>query len=258
MGGTAAREGSTIPPMGCPGALVLVLALAAAASPAPAPAADGSEPAVVREATREVLSGGGRQEILDLKEEEPPPEEAPADRPRRDSSRHRMPDPSTYRPVDHEPLLLVLRALLWTILAIVAVLSAVALLRSRRAPRAAIPAAPAAAAAPAPVAPAPPPPLAAADGLAGEGRFEEAVHALLLLALADVRSARARPFPQNATSREIAAEPGVPAGPAADLDALVRSAEPVLFGGRPADRGLFDGCRARCVSLHAALARGGS
>ncbi|MCK6481476.1 MAG: DUF4129 domain-containing protein, partial [Planctomycetes bacterium] len=82
-----------------------------------------------------------------------------------------------------------------------------------------------------------------------------AAHALLLLAIADVRSFRGEPLPPNLSSREIASRPGIPREAAAALDALVRAVEVVLFGGHPADRPLFDACRERYLALHGALAR---
>ena len=86
--------------------------------------------------------------------------------------------------------------------------------------------------------------FATADVLARQGRYAEAVHALLLGALA-ILSADARRWPTAATGREIAAHHVR----AADLGVLVEVAERAHFGGRPASAAEYRACRERATRL---------
>ncbi len=88
------------------------------------------------------------------------------------------------------------------------------------------------------------PQLASADELALQGRYSEAVHALLLAVLAGL-SGRDRRWPSAATGREIAARHVRNE----DLRSLVAAAELVHFGGRRATREEYGICRARALRL---------
>jgi hypothetical protein len=135
------------------------------------------------------------------------------------------------------PLALLLRILLWTAVAVAAVL-AVSWLARRLAP------APADAAVPdaAPAAPAAAP-AGSAEALAREGRFSEAIHALLLEALEALsRAARLAP---SLTSREIAAGARVPAAAREALSDLVAAVERSRFGGAAAGEEDWRACRLR-------------
>lgn len=74
-----------------------------------------------------------------------------------------------------------------------------------------------------------------ADGLAAEGRYDEAVHMLLLRGVADITARRPRLIGPALTSRDIAALPDLPdrARPAFGLIAEI--VERSFFGGRPVD-----------------------
>lgn len=122
------------------------------------------------------------------------------------------------------PLELLLRVLLWTAFGVVVVLAATWLVR-RLAPSARDDA---------PLAEAPPAapphvPIAPAEALAAEGRYGEAIHALLLETLAALsRAARLAP---SLTSREIVARVRMPAAARDALSALVDAVEVSWFGG---------------------------
>jgi hypothetical protein len=74
--------------------------------------------------------------------------------------------------------------------------------------------------------------LADPDALACQGRFTEAVHALLLAALAEVVR-RSRPAPPTSlTSRELLAAARLPDAARGSLGRLVAVVEPALYGGR--------------------------
>lgn len=74
-----------------------------------------------------------------------------------------------------------------------------------------------------------------ADALAAEGRYDEAVHMLLLRGVADITARRPRLIGPALTSRDIAALPDLPeqARPAFALIADI--VERSFFGGRPVD-----------------------
>ncbi|HSL83800.1 MAG TPA: DUF4129 domain-containing protein [Thermoanaerobaculia bacterium] len=75
-----------------------------------------------------------------------------------------------------------------------------------------------------------PPGLARVEALAAAGRHAEAVHALLLLALARIDRRRGRPFPESATAREVLGAAELPAAARAGLAELVTAVERSLFG----------------------------
>ncbi|MCK6459481.1 MAG: DUF4129 domain-containing protein, partial [Planctomycetes bacterium] len=74
------------------------------------------------------------------------------------------------------------------------------------------------------------------EALAARGAHAEAVHAVLVLALASIGSAGAGLRPAW-TSREILALADLPEGPFAALSSLVRLVEVTRFGGMPASEG---------------------
>ena len=70
-----------------------------------------------------------------------------------------------------------------------------------------------------------------ADELAREGRIAEALHALLLAALGELRRRGGVEIRDSLTSREILARVSLPAGSEAPLSDLVREVEFAFFGG---------------------------
>ena len=83
-----------------------------------------------------------------------------------------------------------------------------------------------------------------ADRLAGEGRFADAVHHLLLRSVEDIGLRRPQLVRPALTSRDIAGLPGLPPAPRrlfADLAAVV---ERSLFGGAAVDADDWQECRA--------------
>lgn len=94
--------------------------------------------------------------------------------------------------------------------------------------------------------------LRMADDLAGQGRFGEAIHLLLLGVLGTL--GLAVPSSQAATAREIARRN---AGLHQErLTALVQASELVHFGGRSASREQFERCRRNAVEMDSAVAPG--
>jgi hypothetical protein len=135
------------------------------------------------------------------------------------------------------PLALLAQLLLWTALAVAAVLAVTWLVR-RLAP------APRDVALPdgAPLAPVSVP-VASAEALAAEGRFADAIHALLLDTLAALsRAARLAP---SLTSREIVRAAPLPAPAREALAGLVAAVEVSRFGGAIAAEGDYRACLAR-------------
>ena len=84
------------------------------------------------------------------------------------------------------------------------------------------------------------------------GRFDEAVHVLLLGAIGQLRERNARAAARSLTSREILSRVARSAGDEevkAALSALVAAVEVSRFGGRLVDRAAFE----RCLSAYRAL-----
>lgn len=87
-------------------------------------------------------------------------------------------------------------------------------------------------------------PLGEIDALAAAGRYDEAVHVLLLRSIAAVgRTVKA--LPVSLTSREVLARAPLPDGAAAELAGIVDAVETSWFGGRPVGREGFEACRER-------------
>ena len=95
--------------------------------------------------------------------------------------------------------------------------------------------------------------LAAADAFAAAGRLREALHELLLQALADVRRQSGGRLDPSLTSREILREGRL--APAAQdvLAGIVTQVEWTYFGLRPASLAAWEECRALYARLHTAL-----
>jgi hypothetical protein len=98
---------------------------------------------------------------------------------------------------------------------------------------------------------------AAADQLAQQGRFAEAIHALLLQGLAEVRKRLGLRFADSLTSREIVRRGGLPAGAQQALRDIVERVERAYFGTHPTGAEDYRACRERYEALHQALHAGG-
>jgi hypothetical protein len=186
------------------------------------------------------------------------PSEQPVDVERkRDSGRPFEPTPETRQPSWELPgwlrdiLAMVVTALPWLGLAVVVALLVVLLVTSSRtrAPRER----------PVPAAtPTAPTPGAVEDAfipdharLAAEGRFEEAIHALLLLAIQRLRATARTGVDAGMTSREIARGPTLGPDAREALGRIVRAVEITLFGGRPAGEHEYRSCAADLAFVEA-------
>jgi hypothetical protein len=95
--------------------------------------------------------------------------------------------------------------------------------------------------------------LTAADELASEGRFVDAMHLLLLQSLAAIRERLDEPFADSLTSREILRGTRLPDAGKASLRDIVTRVEWSYFGKHPAERSDYEACRARFDELVHAL-----
>lgn len=91
--------------------------------------------------------------------------------------------------------------------------------------------------------------LAAADDLAGQGRYGEAIHALLLAVLTRLRERAAMAWRSSTTAREIVNQSSLTSDQEGLLGLLVRSSELTHFGGRDASRDEFAECRSGALKL---------
>ncbi len=85
--------------------------------------------------------------------------------------------------------------------------------------------------------------LAAADRLAGEGRFAEAAHLILLRSVDDIESRRPRAVGPALTTREIASLSALPEAARPAFAKIGRVVERSLFGGAQVDATDFAECR---------------
>jgi hypothetical protein len=95
--------------------------------------------------------------------------------------------------------------------------------------------------------------LAAADELASEGRYAEAMHVLLLRGLADIRARLDEPFADSLTSREILRSARLPDRARISLRDVVGRVEWTYFGEYPAGREDYAACRVSFNALEQAL-----
>ena len=95
--------------------------------------------------------------------------------------------------------------------------------------------------------------LAAADELAGEGRYAEAMHVLLLRGLADIRARLDEPFADSLTSREILRSTRLPDKARDSLRDVVGRVEWTYFGEYPAGQQDYAACRTSFNALERAL-----
>lgn len=93
------------------------------------------------------------------------------------------------------------------------------------------------------------PALGDADRLADAGDFREALHVLLLVAIAAGARRAASPLPPSATSRELRSLLPLTEALRDRFAALVAAVERSLFGERPVDAGDYAACRARCEEI---------
>ena len=91
--------------------------------------------------------------------------------------------------------------------------------------------------------------LDSADREAVAGDWASAIHILLLTSIDLLRRRVGQDVPDAMTSRELSAEARLPAETREDFVALVAAAELCHFGGRAADRPLYDRCRAHYERL---------
>jgi hypothetical protein len=98
---------------------------------------------------------------------------------------------------------------------------------------------------------------AAADELAAQGRFVEAMHVLLLQGLDEMRMRLDLRFADSLTSREIVSRANAPAGAKAALRDIIRWVEGAYFGDHPVDRNDYDACRRSYLALDSSLRAGG-
>jgi len=85
--------------------------------------------------------------------------------------------------------------------------------------------------------------LEEADALAGQGRYAEAVHHLLLRSVEDMARRRPHIVRPALTSRDLARADGIPSAPRRLFTEIAQAVERSLFGGRPIDAAEWDRCR---------------
>jgi len=95
--------------------------------------------------------------------------------------------------------------------------------------------------------------LAAADDLARDGRFVDAMHVLLLQGLADIRRHLGEQFADSLTSREILRSTKLSEAGRAPLRDIITRVEWTYFGKHPAEREDYAACRASFDALARAL-----
>ncbi|WP_088343048.1 MULTISPECIES: hypothetical protein [Rhodomicrobium] len=96
----------------------------------------------------------------------------------------------------------------------------------------------------------------APDQLAAEGRHVEAMHALLLAAIAEIRLRLGEPFADSLTSREILRSARLPDEGRASLRDLITRVELSYFGAYPAAQPDYAACRSSFEALMRALGGG--
>jgi len=82
-----------------------------------------------------------------------------------------------------------------------------------------------------------------ADRLAADGRFDEAVHLILLRSIDDFSGRKPGAVRPALTSRDIASLPAMPGAARAAFEAIARTVEASFFAARPAGAADFAQCR---------------
>jgi hypothetical protein len=95
--------------------------------------------------------------------------------------------------------------------------------------------------------------LSAADELASQGRYTEAMHLLLLRSLADIRARLEEPFADSLTSREILRSTRLPRNAREPLRDVVGRVEWTYFGERAAGHQDYEACRRSFNAIEQAL-----
>ena len=95
--------------------------------------------------------------------------------------------------------------------------------------------------------------LGAADELAAEGRFVEAMHVLLLQGLADIRQGLDEQFADSLTSREILRSTRLSDAGRAALRDIINRVEWTYFGRHPAAPADYAACRSSFNALARSL-----
>lgn len=95
-------------------------------------------------------------------------------------------------------------------------------------------------------------PRSEAEALADEGRFDEAVHVLLLKTIEALMKAQPGGVPEAWTSREIQRDAPMPERARSPFGTLVDTVENSLFGGVPVDRAAWEACLERFHEFEAA------
>jgi hypothetical protein len=98
--------------------------------------------------------------------------------------------------------------------------------------------------------------MQAADELARQGRYVEAMHVLLLKSLADMRQQLSLHFAESLTSREILGKVALPEAGQAALRDIVARVEWSYFGEHEAEASDYEACRIRFDELSKALQSG--
>jgi Domain of unknown function (DUF4129) len=97
----------------------------------------------------------------------------------------------------------------------------------------------------------------AADELAAQGRFVEAMHVLLLQGLEEMRMRLDLRFADSLTSREIVSRADAPVGAKAALRDIIQWVERAYFGDHRVDRNDYEACRRSFLALDNILSAGG-
>lgn len=90
------------------------------------------------------------------------------------------------------------------------------------------------------------------DALAAQGRYDEAVHLLLVRSVADINNFRPDLVRMHYSSRDICSHPLLPEGARPAFRKIVASVERSYFAGIPAGKEEFEACRQAYVEFLAA------
>ena len=99
-------------------------------------------------------------------------------------------------------------------------------------------------------------PRTEAERLADEGRYDEAIHTLLLVTIQELAKRLPGGVPAALTSREIVAKSQMPPAARDALRQLASEVEHSLFGGRPVDAQAYQACTAQFHTFVTAYASG--